>query len=149
MKCIAPLILLLIGSASCSKERHITRQTLKRQEAVMALAKKIFGHYSQHTDLTSDNLDTLGFISDAEFGLLRDKLKCSDVEVVHVGGPTFNVPVDSLVIFTRSGFPLKQYNIMVDVRQNPRDSVPMPVDANRHYRIAVGIYYFESELSIS
>lgn len=148
MRSRAALVVLSVFFWSCSKELYTTKQVNENYEQTRAIAGKLFASFSQQTFIGPKQLDSLG-LSEADIRFLKDKLKCPYVQLIYSGKLLAFFPADSVVIFTRTGLNIlgNEQDVIVDMRQPVRDSIPVPTGQfDKYYRIRKGMYYVKTAM---
>lgn len=148
MRSFSPVIIFTVFLLSCSGASHTVREANDNYVQLEAIAKRLFSQFSQLTFITPSQLDSLGF-SEGDIRLLTYTLKCPYAQIVYHEKKLVFFPADSVVIFTRTGLNIlgSEQDIVVDMRQTIRDSIPIPADKYiKYYPIRKGMYYFKAPM---
>ena len=148
MKSIVPVVILAVFFLSCSEVSHTVKEANENYLQLEAISKRLFSEFSQLTFITPKQLDSLG-LSDSDIRLLRYTLKCPYAQIVYHEKKLVFFPADSVVIFTRAGLNIlgSEQDIVVDMKQTIRDSIPIPASQfTKYYPIKKGMYYFQGPM---
>ena len=148
MKPCIPVVLFAVLLLSCSSASHMAKEADQNYLQLEAISKRLFSEFSQLTFVTPSQLDSLG-LSDSDIRFLRYTLKCPYAQIVYHEKKLVFFPADSVVIFTRTGLNIlgSEQDIVVDMKQTIRDSIPVPAGQfTKYYPIRKGMYYFKAPM---
>jgi len=120
MKKVLILILCVVLNFGCATEKRTVDTVMMHDEAIEAIAKKLFKRHFTETLYTTNELS--GDLTKKELRLLKNKLRCEKIYLFYNPAETPNA--DSLVIFTRGGTWAKEHTVVVDMRKRPRPFPP-------------------------
>lgn len=148
MKPSIPVALFAVFLLSCSSASHMATAADQNYLQLEAISKRLFSKFSQLAFVTPNQLDSLG-LSDSDIRLLKYTLKCPYAQIAYHEKKFVFFPADSVVIFTRAGFNIlgSEQDIVVDMKQTIRDSIPIPAGQfTKYYPIRKGMYYFKGPM---
>jgi hypothetical protein len=148
MRPFPPVAIFAVFLLSCSGASHTVKEANDNHMQLEAISKRLFSQFSQLTFITPNQLDSLG-LSDSDIRFLRYTLKCPYAQIVYHEKKLVFFPADSVVIFTRTGLNIlgSEQDIVIDMRQTIRDSIPIPAGQyTKYYPIRKGMYYFKGPM---
>ncbi len=133
--------------SSCSKEFVTTRRSVKHHDRLEIIAKNLYSKYSKETFIVPKDFDTLT-LSKRDKRLLKRQIKCPYIHIIYSGNNARFFQADSVVLFTRTGFPLlgKQHNIIIDMKKIKRDSIAVDDKYLKYYKLTNGVYYIQDDM---
>lgn len=127
-------VLILTGFLfiSCATDKNVHLNAFKHANELETIAGKIYPLFDHEMDVSMAFLDSLPLTKN-EKRLVKRKLKS---EVIYVNyAENIDKNIDSIVVFRSGGVWQRMRGVIVDMRKEPRDSLPCncPAINNRVY----------------
>ena len=114
----------LLFFLSCNPENKITRRIIRHDKKLDEIASYFLSRYNKETILNNTEIEDPQI---ARF--LRNKMGTPFVHIVYDTAKYF-IDADSVIMFTRSGFPVFGYehDVIIDFKQIPRNGFSGPFE---------------------